>query len=66
MRASMYAEAYHNLIQTDLALAEIPDGRGLEACAGCDSCTAVCRNGIRIYDRVRSLAEMGFSPRRIA
>lgn len=60
MRAHMYAEAYRNLIQAEIALAEIPEGRGLGACGACDSCTAVCRNGIRIYDRVRSLAAMGF------
>ena len=66
MRAYMYAEAYHNLIQAEIALAEIPAGRGLEACGACDSCTALCRNGIGISDRVRSLAAMGLSPKRSA
>jgi uncharacterized protein len=66
MRASMYAEAYRNLIQAEIALAEIPEGRGLDACGACDSCSAVCRNGIGISDRIRSLAGMGFGPNRSA
>jgi hypothetical protein len=66
MRAYMYAEAYHNLIQAEIALAEIPGGQGLDACNGCAQCSAVCRFGIPIPSRIRSLASMGFSSRRTA
>jgi uncharacterized protein len=58
MRSYMYAEGYHNLIQAELTLREVPSGQGLARCAGCDSCTAVCRFGIRIQDRIRSLMAM--------
>ncbi|MEW6668639.1 MAG: aldo/keto reductase [Thermodesulfobacteriota bacterium] len=58
MRSYMYAEGYHNLIQAELTLREIAGGRGLTRCAGCDSCTAVCRSGIPIPDRIRSLIAM--------
>lgn len=66
MRAYMYAEGYHNLIQAEIALDEIPVGRGLEECISCQGCSAVCRYGIRIQDRIRSLAAMGFAGRRFA
>lgn len=55
MRSYMYAEGYHNLIQAELTLREIPGASALARCAGCDSCTAVCRFGIRIRDRIQSL-----------
>ncbi|PKN64294.1 MAG: hypothetical protein CVU57_15450 [Deltaproteobacteria bacterium HGW-Deltaproteobacteria-15] len=66
MRAYMYAEAYHNLIQAEIAMAEIPEGQGLDACGGCEECSAVCRFGIPIPSRIQSLAAMGFPGRRIA
>jgi predicted aldo/keto reductase-like oxidoreductase len=58
MRSYMYAEGYHNLIQAELTLGEVPAAAGLAACAGCDTCTAVCRFGIRIQDRIRSLSAL--------
>lgn len=63
MRAYMYAAAYHNLIQAEIAMAEIPPGQGLEACRECTQCSAVCRAGIPIPSRIRSLAAMGFGRR---
>jgi predicted aldo/keto reductase-like oxidoreductase len=66
MRAYMYAAAYHNLVQAEMALAEIPEGRGLERCHDCERCSAACRFGIPISDRIRSLAAMGFAGRRSA
>lgn len=55
MRAYMYKEGYRNPVQARHTIAELPEGKGLDACTGCSSCTAVCRNGIDISDRVRSL-----------
>jgi len=66
MRTYMYAEAYHNLIQAEIAMAEIPKGQGLDACGGCEECSAVCRFGIPIAERVRSLAASGFQAGRMA
>lgn len=64
MRACMYAEGYHNLIQAELALHEIPERQGLGRCDSCEACTARCRFGIRIRDRVASLLAMGLSAKR--
>ena len=66
MRAYMYAEGYHNLIQAELALHEIPASQGLGKCTSCEACTARCRFGIHIRDRIASLLAMGFSARRYA
>ncbi len=56
MRAYMYAEAYGNLIQAEVTAAELPVERGLDVCRGCASCSASCRRGIEIRERVRALA----------
>ncbi|RJR54399.1 MAG: hypothetical protein C4576_00660 [Desulfobacteraceae bacterium] len=66
MRAYMYAEAYHNLIQAEIAMAEIPKGQGLDACGRCEECSALCRFGIPINQRVRALAAFGFQGRRMS
>jgi predicted aldo/keto reductase-like oxidoreductase len=66
MRAYMYAEGYHNLIQAELAMAEVPEGQGLERCGACGECTARCRFGINIRDRVDSLMAMHLCEGRLA
>ncbi|MBU1339699.1 MAG: hypothetical protein KKD56_11615 [Acidobacteria bacterium] len=55
IRAYMYKEGYRNPIQARQTIAELPAGKGLDACTECSTCTAVCRNGIDIPDRVRTL-----------
>ncbi len=58
MRAFMYAVGYGNLVQTQLTLAGVPPENGLSACRACPSCTASCRNGIDIRDRLEILSAM--------
>lgn len=55
MRACMYLEGYGNLVQAGLTVAELPEERGLKACLVCDACTASCRNGINIGERLNLL-----------
>lgn len=55
IRAYMYKEGYRNPIQARQTIAELPAGKGLDACTSCSSCTAVCRTGIDIPERIRGL-----------
>jgi predicted aldo/keto reductase-like oxidoreductase len=56
MRASMYAEAYGNVVQAEETIATVPAERGLRVCAECASCQARCRRDLPIADRLRGLA----------
>jgi len=58
MRAFMYQEGYGNLWEARMAVADLPSQRGLEMCRNCSRCTALCRNGIDIHARLRSLMAM--------
>jgi predicted aldo/keto reductase-like oxidoreductase len=60
MRAFMYAEGYGNPIQAQLTIDELPTGRSLDACRDCTTCTASCRNGINIRERLDSLTAMHY------
>jgi len=59
MRAYMYAEGYGNLIQAEITIDELPEKRSLKICQDCQSCTARCRYGIDIKDRLNSLINIG-------
>jgi aryl-alcohol dehydrogenase-like predicted oxidoreductase len=54
MRAHMYLH-YPNVFQARDTLASLPAGRGLDACASCDSCRAVCRGRVDIGARIEDL-----------
>jgi len=54
MRAHMYLH-YPNVFQARDTLAAIPAGRGLDACASCDSCPAACRGRVDIGARIEDL-----------
>ncbi|MEN6310486.1 MAG: aldo/keto reductase [Acidobacteriota bacterium] len=54
MRAHMYLH-YPNVFQARDTLAGMPAGRGLDACASCDSCRAACRGRIDIGARIEEL-----------
>ncbi len=60
MRAYMYAEGYRNHIQARMTVAELPDHCGLKVCQNCASCSATCRYGININERVKMLIADGF------
>jgi predicted aldo/keto reductase-like oxidoreductase len=62
MRASMYAEAYGNIVQAEETIATVPAERGLRVCAGCASCQARCRRDLPIADRLRGLAGANWTP----
>ncbi|MBC8417276.1 MAG: aldo/keto reductase [Desulfobacterales bacterium] len=64
MRAYMYAEGYGNLIHAGLTLDSLPAGKGLAACRNCETCTAVCRHGIGIRDRLNFLMTMNATEER--
>jgi hypothetical protein len=55
MRASMYAEAYGNTYQALETLGSIPGERGLAVCTECSTCSASCRRGLPIADRIRDM-----------
>jgi uncharacterized protein len=55
VRAHMYAADYGNFSEMRRALDEIPVSRGLQACAGCGECKAVCVRGVRIGRRLEEL-----------
>ncbi len=61
MRTYMYAEGYGNLIHAGLTLDSLPPEKGLTVCMSCSQCTAVCRQGISISERLRSLMAMGLA-----
>jgi len=60
MRAYMYAAGYGNLIQAEMTIEVLPAEKNLSACTSCASCSAVCRYGIDIGQRLSSLAALGF------
>ena len=60
MRAFMYARGYRNLDQARSTVEELPARRGLEACRGCDACTAACPHGIDIRYRIKDLHDLFF------
>jgi predicted aldo/keto reductase-like oxidoreductase len=55
IRVHMYAASYGNFVQARQVLAEIPAGRGLEACRDCSTCRAVCRGSVQIDRRIAEL-----------
>jgi predicted aldo/keto reductase-like oxidoreductase len=56
MRTHMYALQYYpGTGFPHEALAEIAPGRGLEACANCNSCTASCANTVNIPRKIMQL-----------
>ena len=61
MRAYMYAEGYGNLLQAEMTAEVLPEAQGLKACAECSTCTASCKYGIKIYDRLQSLFAQGLT-----
>jgi predicted aldo/keto reductase-like oxidoreductase len=55
MRSHMYAVQYRSSAMARETLATAVPGRGLDACAGCDSCRAVCRNTVQIKRKIAEL-----------
>lgn len=55
MRSHMYAVQYGNTTLARDTVAEIPPGRGLDACRGCDSCAASCRHNVNIARKIEQL-----------
>ena len=55
MRSHMYAVQYRNADMARLTLAELPVGRGLDACRTCESCAASCRNTVQIGRKIAQL-----------
>jgi uncharacterized protein len=55
MRSHMYAVQYRDTEMAAETLASMPPGRGLRACAGCDSCPVICRDGVQIGRKIDDL-----------
>jgi predicted aldo/keto reductase-like oxidoreductase len=55
MRSHMYALQYRDTEKARYTLASIPKGKGLEACANCDTCSARCVNSVNIARKVAEL-----------
>jgi len=59
MRAYMYFRGYDNPALAHDTLAELNSTESLEACGDCKTCSAVCSRGIRIYNRIQLLRNIG-------
>jgi len=57
VRAHMYLTAYGNLDAARTALAEAPEGRGLERCRDCAECVASCSRRVPLSARLTELRE---------
>ncbi len=55
MRSHMYAVQYRNSEMARITLAELPVGRGLDACRTCASCAASCRKTVQIGRKISQL-----------
>jgi len=66
MRAYMYAEGYGNLIQAEMTANDLPRKHGLSRCQGCGTCTAACRFGIKIAERLQALRALNLLEKRSA
>ncbi|MGD8628587.1 MAG: aldo/keto reductase [bacterium] len=55
MRTHMYAAQYSNFRQARATLDEIPAGRSIAACKGCDTCSARCAHHVDIAYRIEDL-----------
>ena len=55
MRSHMYAVQYRNPEMAHITLAELPTGRGLDACRTCESCAASCRKTVQIGRKISQL-----------
>jgi succinate dehydrogenase/fumarate reductase-like Fe-S protein len=55
MRSHMYALQYRDREKARYTLASIPKGKGLEACASCDTCSARCVNSVNIARKIAEL-----------
>ncbi|HEV2397014.1 MAG TPA: aldo/keto reductase [Candidatus Sulfotelmatobacter sp.] len=60
MRSHMYAVQYGNRALARQTLAELPIGKGIEACGSCDTCAASCRNSVRIARKIDDLKALAF------
>jgi predicted aldo/keto reductase-like oxidoreductase len=58
MRTHMYAAQYSNFRQARATLDEIPAGRSIAACKGCDTCSARCAHHVDIAYRIEDLKLM--------
>jgi hypothetical protein len=65
MRTHMYAVQYSNHGLAADTLASIGEGRGLDACANCESCSATCRGTVNIPRKIEQLKKL-YSPRVLA
>lgn len=61
MRSHMYAVQYSNLSLAAETMAAITCGKGLTACAGCESCRAVCRNSVNIARKIEHLKALSLN-----
>jgi uncharacterized protein len=61
MRSHMYAVQYSNRGLAADTLASFTRGKGLDACANCETCKADCRNSVDIAMKIRQLKEFAAS-----
>lgn len=62
MRSHMYAVQYRNIGVARQALASATPGRGLDACAACESCAVHCRNKVQIGRKIDELKSLALYP----
>jgi len=60
MRSHMYEVQYKNSGMARQVLADVPAGRGLDACKGCGPCLASCQNTVQIGRKIAQLKALQF------
>jgi len=63
MRSHMYAVQYRNRAMARTILASPESGPGLDACVGCESCAATCRNTVQIARKITELKALAAGQR---
>jgi predicted aldo/keto reductase-like oxidoreductase len=58
MRTHMYATQYADFSKARRTLKSLPNGKGLDACVSCSSCTASCVNSVDIPKKIEQLKEI--------
>jgi len=61
MRTHMYAMQYGNRYEARATLAGIPEGKGLDVCRACVSCSAACVNTVNIPRKIHELKAVQFA-----
>ncbi len=58
MRIHMYGLGYGNLLMAKMTLDQIEQGRSIDSCSNCITCTSKCRFSVPVSERINELKEI--------